>query len=160
MRRGWFAAAHHNLPKLSRRGARGPMIGGQALCALGYLLLCTVDARSDYVFIGVVFLGIGTGGGLIVPAMTAAMLETVGGERSGIASGLLNAGRQMGAVVGIAVFGSHAARFGLVDGLHHAVLLAALAMVVGVGLSLVHGRPYTADRPGGPQIKPENGGRP
>jgi DHA2 family methylenomycin A resistance protein-like MFS transporter len=51
-------------------------------------------------------MAIGGGLGLLVPALTSALLGTVEKERSGIASGVLNATRQTVSVLGVALFGS------------------------------------------------------
>jgi DHA2 family methylenomycin A resistance protein-like MFS transporter len=127
-------------PRIGRLGIRIPMMIGHALCATGYLALSCVDGRTGYVWVGILFAMIGIGGGLIVPAMTTAMLDAVRPERSGIASGILNAGRQMGSVIGIALFGSLVARSGLVGGLHQAVIAAAGAMALGTVLSAARPR--------------------
>jgi DHA2 family methylenomycin A resistance protein-like MFS transporter len=49
---------------------------------------------------------IGGGLGLLVPPLTAALLGSVEKSRSGIAAGVLNATRQTGSVLGVALFGS------------------------------------------------------
>jgi DHA2 family methylenomycin A resistance protein-like MFS transporter len=122
-------------PRVGRIGTRIPMMIGHALCAAGYLALSRIDGGTDYASIGILFAMIGVGGGLIVPAMTAAMFDAVQPERSGIASGMLNAGRQMGSVIGIALFGSLVARSGLIVGLHKALIVAGAVMTFGILLS-------------------------
>lgn len=136
-------------PSVGRIGSRIPIFGGQLLCAIGYLFLSFMSAGTSYLPIGIVFAVVGVGGGLIVPAMTAAMLESVSADQSGIASGLLNAGRQMGSVIGIALFGSLAAQAGLVRGLQDALVVAAIAMAFGCVLALlaVGEKPRLFDRP-------------
>jgi DHA2 family methylenomycin A resistance protein-like MFS transporter len=126
-------------PRVGQIGSRLPMIGGQALCAAGYLGLCGVDEQTGYGSIAILFALIGVGGGLVVPAMTSAVLEAVGPERVGITSGILNASRQMGGVIGIALFGSLIARSGLIAGLHQSLIVAAIAMVGGCLLAIFHG---------------------
>ena len=49
---------------------------------------------------------IGGGLGLLVPPLTATLLGSVETSRSGIAAGVLNATRQTGSVLGVALFGS------------------------------------------------------
>lgn len=125
-------------PRVGWIGSRIPMLIGHALCAVGYLALSRIDGATPYLWIGILFAMIGVGGGLIVPAMTAAMLDAVPSDRNGIAAGILNAGRQMGSVVGIALFGSLVARSGLIAGLHQALIIAAGAMAVGCLLSAAY----------------------
>ena len=89
------------------RGARLPMLAGQVLMIGGCAgLLPGVKAGIPYSHISAQLLLIGTGIGLTVPAMTSALLETVEKSQSGVASGVLNAARQAGSVVGVALFGS------------------------------------------------------
>ena len=49
---------------------------------------------------------IGGGLGLLVPPLTATLLGSVEKSRSGIAAGVLNATRQTGSVLGVALFGA------------------------------------------------------
>lgn len=58
-------------------------------------------------------------------------------ERGGIASGVINAARQVGGVIGIALLGAlvaHRATF--VAGLHEAVVIGGAAFLLGCGLTL------------------------
>jgi len=125
-------------PRVGRIGGRWPMVIGQLLCAAGYLGLLGVGPSSGYLEILALFAIIGAGGGLVVPAMTSAFLEAVGAERAGIASGVLQASRQLGGVVGVALFGSLIARAGLVRGMHRGQAITAVAMLIGCLLTLRH----------------------
>lgn len=49
---------------------------------------------------------LGGGLGLLVPSLTSTLLDSVEKSRSGIAAGVLNATRQTGSVLGVALFGS------------------------------------------------------
>jgi MFS transporter, DHA2 family, methylenomycin A resistance protein len=74
---------------------------------------------------------LGAGLGLLVPLMTNARMSSVDRSRSGVAAGTLNAMRQTGSVLGVAVFGSLvAARSHFSSGLH-------VALVISVGLIIV-----------------------
>jgi hypothetical protein len=64
-----------------------------------------------------------------VPASTTALLESVDADRAGRAAGLLDAGRQFGRVLGVALFGGLAGG-AAVTGLHTVALLAATVLVV------------------------------
>lgn len=123
----------------ARFGPRLPMAAGQALAAVGYMALARTDGATAYGVIVVPLLAAGVGSALTVPSMTAAVLATVGKERAGIASGALNAARQMGGVIGVGVFGSLVAGAAdrLAGGMHVALVLAGLAQVLGCGISIV-----------------------
>jgi DHA2 family methylenomycin A resistance protein-like MFS transporter len=51
-------------------------------------------------------IAISSGLGLLVPPLTSTLLGSVDASRSGIAAGVLNATRQTGSVLGVALFGS------------------------------------------------------
>jgi DHA2 family methylenomycin A resistance protein-like MFS transporter len=67
--------------------------------------------------------------GLVVPPMTTAVLSTVDRTQSGIASGLLNAVRQTGGAVGVAVFGALMAT-DMVWGVRIALVVSAGLLVI------------------------------
>jgi len=55
---------------------------------------------------GLQLLAMGAGLGLLVPPLTSTLLGSVDKSRSGVAAGVLNATRQTGSVLGVALFGS------------------------------------------------------
>ncbi|QBD76625.1 hypothetical protein EPA93_11665 [Ktedonosporobacter rubrisoli] len=70
-------------------------------------------------------LAVGMGIGLTAPPLTTTLLGTVAAEHAGVASGALNACRQVGGVLGIALFGSLIQTpSAFVSGLHLSALLA------------------------------------
>jgi MFS transporter, DHA2 family, methylenomycin A resistance protein len=87
-------------------GVRLPIIGGLLVAAAGCAFLSDIDRQTTYAAMLPGQLLIRGGIGLAVPPMTAAVLSTVDHTRSGIASGLLNAVRQTGGAVGVALFGA------------------------------------------------------
>ncbi len=126
---GWLSA---------KAGARLPMMGGLFLAAAGFAWLSGIGAETSYIAQLAAQLLIRFGIGLAVPPMTAALLSTVPRSRSGAASGLLNAIRQAGAAIGVALFGA-LIRTDMVRGLRIAVILSAvvlatLAVVAAFGL--------------------------
>jgi DHA2 family methylenomycin A resistance protein-like MFS transporter len=67
-----------------------------------------------------------TGLGLLVPPLTSTLLGSVEKSRSGIAAGVLNATRQTGSVLGVALFGSLVSRSGVfMTGLHTSLIISA-----------------------------------
>ncbi|HEX3781347.1 MAG TPA: MFS transporter [Pseudonocardiaceae bacterium] len=111
-----------------RLGARRLIICGALLMGGGCAGLLGFGASAPYPALVGQLTALGFGLGLIVPAMTAALLGSVERERSGVASGTLNTARQTGSVLGVALFGSLLAGTGsLVPGLH-------LALAISVGL--------------------------
>jgi MFS transporter, DHA2 family, methylenomycin A resistance protein len=117
---GWLSA---------KAGARLPMAGGLILAAAGFALLSGIGAGTTYMAMLPAQLLIRFGIGLAVPPMTAALLATVPRSRSGSASGLLNAIRQAGAAIGVALFGA-LIRGNVVEGLRIAVVISAVLLAV------------------------------
>jgi MFS transporter, DHA2 family, methylenomycin A resistance protein len=117
---GWLSA---------KAGARLPTVGGLALAAAGFALLCGIGADTTYVSMLPAQLLVRFGIGLAVPPMTAALLSTVPRARSGSASGLLNAIRQAGAAIGVALFGA-LIRGNMVEGLRIGVVISAVLLAI------------------------------
>ena len=81
-----------------------------------------------------------------MPAATAAVMEAAPPDRGGIASGVINAARQAGTVLGVALLG-HAGLdpVRVRRGLHAGIIVAAAAFFIAAGLAwaapAVHRRP-------------------
>ncbi|MFF3431850.1 MFS transporter [Streptomyces sp. NPDC002602] len=123
---------------VKRFGARGVLLTGNLLAALGYLAVIPAVGSGSYPAVIVQFLVAGIGIGLVVPAMTNAMLGAVDPVNAGIASGVLNASRQLGGLIGVAVMGllvGQAAAGHFVTGLRAALVSAAIALAVAAVLS-------------------------
>ncbi|WP_248322486.1 MFS transporter [Caballeronia sp. Sq4a] len=99
-------------PVVARFGSRGPMIAGALLDAAGFASLAFVDAHTPTVALLLPFLLIPSGMGVAVPAMTTALLGTVGQRRAGTASAVLNTARQAAGAMGVAAFGALAGQAG------------------------------------------------
>jgi len=89
-----------------RIGAPATIAVGATLSAAGCLALLGLEPGTSYFGIGAQLTVIGGGLGLLVPPLTSTLLGSVEKSRSGIAAGVLNATRQTGSVLGVALFGS------------------------------------------------------
>ncbi|MBF6331309.1 MFS transporter [Nocardia transvalensis] len=122
-------------PRLAGRfGPRVPVIGGQLTVIVGSLLLLFVRDSTPAFAMALLAMPIGLGGGLAVPTLMSVLLDSVAAERAGMAGGILNAVRQVGGAVAVAVFGSLIAGpagfgHGMTTGL---VVVAALLLVTTV----------------------------
>jgi DHA2 family methylenomycin A resistance protein-like MFS transporter len=90
----------------SRTGPRFPMILGSAVTLAGYAMLTQFGYATPYLAMLVPFIVLPAGMGFAIPAMTAAVLSSVDRKRSGTASAVLNASRQTGGAIGVAIFGA------------------------------------------------------
>nr|BBH85283.1 MFS transporter [Thermosporothrix sp. COM3] len=112
----------------SRIGPRMLMCVGLALGGSGFFSLLLLDAASPYLVACFGLFAIGMGIGLTIPPLTMILLGAVATEHSGVASGVLNACRQVGGVLGIALFGSLIqVQSNFVQGLHLSALIAGCA---------------------------------
>lgn len=128
-----------------RLGGHRVMVVGYGLISLGLLSLLTVGATTSYALIAVVFAVLGVGMGFAITTTNTAGVTAVGRERSGTASAVLNAARQMGTALGIAALGaivnSHLTGGGdFTSGLHVSLFLAGV-LTLGVAVLLTTAAP-------------------
>ena len=89
-----------------RVGPRALMTAGMILAGGGLLGLSTVRPDSSYNLIWPMYVLMGIGMALTMPAVSATGMAAVDQTKAGIASGVINASRQVGGALGIAVLGS------------------------------------------------------
>jgi len=89
---------------MDRFGARGPLIIGPVLVAVGFALLGTRDARYATVLIAMTVLGFGMA--ITIAPLTTAVLNAVPAQRTGVASGINNAVASVGSLLTIALLGT------------------------------------------------------
>ncbi|MDN3263502.1 MFS transporter [Streptomyces sp. CSDS2] len=90
----------------ARAGTRRPLIVALAVAGTAAALLGTVSPGTPYWLLAVGMAVVNFCVGVVVPAMTAASMEAAGREHAGLAGATLNANRQVGALVGVAVMGT------------------------------------------------------
>lgn len=114
-------------PRVSEAiGSTATIAAGAALSATGCLAMLGIGADTSYWAICVQLIAISTGLGLLVPPLTSTLLGSVDKSRSGIAAGVLNATRQTGSVLGVALFGALVGRSGaFMAGLHASLIISA-----------------------------------
>jgi MFS transporter, DHA2 family, methylenomycin A resistance protein len=118
-------------PRVAERvGARATIALGALIAACGSLGMLNVGPGTSNWALLIQTIALGAGLGLLVPPLTSTLLASVEKSRSGIAAGILNATRQTGSVLGVALFGSlvgHAGAF--VAGLHASLLISAFVLL-------------------------------
>lgn len=90
----------------ARYGMRAVMSVGYLLLGLAMLSMALFTPATPYGAVAACFALLGVALGLAVPATGAAMMASAPRERSGAASATMNALRQGGMVIGIALLGS------------------------------------------------------
>jgi MFS transporter, DHA2 family, methylenomycin A resistance protein len=142
----FFMAVAPIAGRMIARGPRRPLAIGAAIAVAGSVILLGVDGDSSYgVLLAALALN-GIGGGLAIPAVTSAVMAAAPPALAGIASASLNAGRQVGGVLGVAVLGGMATAGARVEpaAMHTAVLFAAAGLAVASALAYVLGPPRTS----------------
>jgi MFS transporter, DHA2 family, methylenomycin A resistance protein len=135
--------AARNIPKL---GFRKLIADGAALMAAGcatMFVLLSVHVVPLVATLVAALAVTGFGIGLIAVPMTSALLGSVDSSWSGIASGTLNAFRQTGSVLGVALFGSLLAAMGATAGLRAACAGAGGLLLIVAALNFTAGRPVS-----------------
>jgi MFS transporter, DHA2 family, methylenomycin A resistance protein len=121
---------------MARTGPRRPMLAGLAIGGAGLLGVATAGPHTMYLLLVLPMAATGFGMALTMPAATAAVMEAAPPDRGGIASGVINAARQAGSVLGVALLGSLvSARSGFAGGLHAGIVVAAAAFFLAAGLA-------------------------
>jgi DHA2 family methylenomycin A resistance protein-like MFS transporter len=107
-------------------GAPATIAAGAVLSAAGCLATLGIEADTSYWAICVQLVAMSAGLGLLVPPLTSTLLGSVEKSRSGVAAGVLNASRQTGSVLGVALFGSLVGQSRMfMAGLHASLMIAA-----------------------------------
>jgi EmrB/QacA subfamily drug resistance transporter len=153
---------------IGRLGARSLILGGLVVMAAGVLLLAGNAGGGSYladVLPG--FLLVGAGVGPMFVAIAVAAMGDVPAESSGLASGLMMTGHEVGAALGVAgltaVAGDLASRSGLIDGYGRAFLVTAGVLAVLfllTALAVPGGRPASGDAAAGHGHGPAGHGHP
>jgi MFS transporter, DHA2 family, methylenomycin A resistance protein len=84
----------------------GLMIAGAAFRLIGFAGIALASTGFSYPLIALPLLLIGLGGGLSNPMAISVMLSTTDKKYSGITSGISTAAGQLGASIGVAIFGA------------------------------------------------------
>ncbi|OOG37370.1 MFS transporter [Rhodanobacter sp. C05] len=124
-----------------RFGAPAIIAIGATMAAVGCMALLGTDRGTSYGSMCVQLVAIGAGLGLLVPPLTSTLLGSVEKKRSGIAAGVLNATRQTGSVLGVALFGAFVAKAGaFIFGTRESLMMCAILLLGAAVTIMVGGR--------------------
>ena len=123
-----------------RFGAPATVALGAGIAAIGCVALVGIASGQSYWAMGAQLLTIGAGLGLLVPPLTSTLLGSVEKARSGIAAGVLNATRQTGSVIGVALFGAliGGGAEAFIAGAREALIVSA-ALLIGAAATILVG---------------------
>jgi DHA2 family methylenomycin A resistance protein-like MFS transporter len=113
-----------------RAGAWLPISIGQISMAAGLISLSIFSRQASNTVLVLLMMPVGIGAGMAMPSATSLLLNSVPGDRSGAAGGILNTSRQIGGALGIAVFGTLIYRQGYEQGLKISLLIAVVFLLI------------------------------
>jgi MFS transporter, DHA2 family, methylenomycin A resistance protein len=141
-----------------RVGARVLITGGLVLMTAGLVILAVIPSSPVWA-LAVLMIPVGLAGPLVMPPVTAVLLNSVPGYRAGTASGVFNTSRQVGGALAVAVFGALLAeRATFLQGLRTSLLLAVGVALATAGASLLLKRPDSHDIAAGSAVAVAPGG--
>lgn len=120
--------------------ARRIIITGFIIQVIGFLALSQIGTQPSFWILNGALMLVGIGSACSVPSITNSMLAAVTRNDAGIASGLMASARQLGGVIGVAVFGTMIATAdaeSYAKGMSNAMLLSALTLMVCIGAILL-----------------------
>jgi len=154
------AAASVAGPVYARLGAHRTVAAGIAMMAVGLYLFSVLGAGAAFASLMPGFVLFGAGAGLMQVPLTNSVLHAQPPERSGVASALLNASREVAGLLGITVIGAilrsrqgdalrHGAAPGpaFLNGYHAGLLVTVALLAVGAVISYLTLRPATDPSP-------------
>ncbi len=148
-----------------RLGSRGLMTAGMVLVAAQLLYFSTLGTDATFWSLLPAFLAGGIGMALTMTPSAAAATRNVPVDKAGVGSAVLNASRQVGGSIGIALMGAIMARSvagertpeAFMDGFQNALLVAAVIAVAGAIVAYVLIRPHDGAGRAPHGVEPELG---
>jgi DHA2 family methylenomycin A resistance protein-like MFS transporter len=133
-------------PRLAPRlGARVLLVAGFVCSALGVAVLAPTDANTAYPLIALGLLLVGLASTVSFSALTSLLLSSVSKEQSGLASGVQNTTRQIGALMSVSILGAVLNAQALGPQLPAAFAVLAVVVLLAIGVSsLALGRGHGA----------------
>jgi MFS transporter, DHA2 family, methylenomycin A resistance protein len=111
-------------------GAPVLITAGLVSMTVGLVILAAVASSAPVWALATLMVLIGVAGPLIMPPLTAVLLNSVPPHRAGVASGVFNTSRQVGGALAVAVFGALLAhRSSFLQGVRASLLIAAVVAV-------------------------------
>ncbi len=132
-----------------RLGPRTVIGAGFIAMAVGLALIAVVASAVPAWALALLMMMVGVAGPLIMPPITAVLLNGVPSHQAGTASGLFNTSRQIGGALAVAIFGALLAQPGtFMSGLRTSLLIAAgVALAVAPTSRLIASGQHRPARP-------------
>jgi len=122
--------------RLARRfGRRVLLVAGFVCTAVGVAVLAPTDAHTSYALIALGLLVIGVASTVSFSALTSLLLGSVSEDQSGLASGVQNTTRQIGALMAVSILGAVLNAHAFASALPAAFGVLAVVVLVAIGVS-------------------------
>jgi len=121
-----------------RLRARVLITAGLVVMTVGLVILAVVPSSAPVWALAGLMVLVGLAGPLVMPPVTAVLLNSVPAHRAGVASGVFNTSRQIGGALAVAVFGALLAnRASFLHGVRASLLIAAMVALGAAAASLL-----------------------
>ncbi len=121
-----------------RLRARVLITAGLVVMTVGLVILAVVPSSAPVWALAGMMVLVGLAGPLVMPPVTAVLLNSVPAHRAGVASGVFNTSRQSGGALAVAVFGALLAnRASFLHGVRASLLIAAVVALGAAAASLL-----------------------
>ncbi len=122
----------------ARTGPGIPMTVGLSMSLVGLIWLLFTNSTSTYAELLIPMLLVGFGMSSTAPATVAAGMSSASLGQGGIISGIINAARQSGSVMGVAILGSFLGNKNLsINGIHVAFSITIPLYLIALGLTVL-----------------------
>jgi DHA2 family methylenomycin A resistance protein-like MFS transporter len=132
---------------LGRTGPRRPLLLGLMFSVASVITLLGFDQAPFPLAAACGLLMAGIAGGLLVPSLHVLVLVGTPAEVSGIAAASLNASRQIGGVLGVAVLGSMVSAGALASGVREALVLAGATQLATLTFAVLRRQAFGSTTP-------------
>jgi DHA2 family methylenomycin A resistance protein-like MFS transporter len=124
----------------ARFGHHAPVRAGITVSALAMLALAFLHGRLS---MALDLVPVGTGLGFALPSLTFVLLEAIPADQAGLAGGLLNAGRQTGGALAVALYGALLSG-SFLGGMRASILISAALLAASSAAAITLLRPNRA----------------
>jgi sugar phosphate permease len=117
-------------------GAKVLVTAGLVSMTAGLAVLAVLPSSTSVWALAALMVLTGLAGPLVMPPLTAVLLNSVPARQAGVASGVFNTSRQVGGALAVAVFGAllaHRANF--LPGVRASLLIAAVVTLAAAAVS-------------------------
>ena len=119
-----------------RFGARALVTTGLICMTAGLIVISLMPAATPVAALSLLMMLVGLAGPLVMPPLTAVLLNSVPARQAGVASGVFNTSRQVGGALAVAVFGALLAhRASFLPGVRASLLIAAVVTLAAAAVS-------------------------